>query len=149
LGRYCGWVERVKESNNTTCNIFNVSKHVIKILENNISWFPGGCCEESSIILNRLLKENKIYDFKLIRGSDKNNHHHFWLQNKKFIIDLTAHQFDDIDEPIIMLKKEQYHLSNIYFNQIEDFTNNSRWDYLNNLFYTVKMDFYKNNQTLT
>lgn len=61
--------------------------------------FPKNCCEEvSSILLNILEKEGYI-SFKLIKSTNDNNEHHFWLESGTNVIDLTAHQFQGIDQP--------------------------------------------------
>lgn len=82
--------------------------------------FPMSCCEETSIVLNRFLKRHNIHCFKLIMGRTLEDDIHFWLESKKYVIDLTAHQHEGIKEPYLLIKKEAYPLFELYSYDIEE-----------------------------
>lgn len=67
--------------------------------------FPNGCCRDTSLIVGELLKEkgfeNIIYCSKDI---DSDFSSHAWIEYKKHIIDLTADQFGDEFNSVMMLR---------------------------------------------
>lgn len=56
--------------------------------------FPYGCCMDASILLGKLMIEYGYEDFNLIGTNWDVLPTHAWLQNKEFIIDITADQFE-------------------------------------------------------
>ena len=108
-----------------------------------IQSFPKNYCEESSIILSRFLKDNGISTFKLMRGTNNNGKFHFWLEDENKVIDLTAHQFDNICEPFILVPKNEYPLTSVFSNNIHEFTSGAPWPNLeNDLYPKIKRAFY-------
>lgn len=76
--------------------------------------FPSNCCEFSSMMFARFLIEEQKYDFTdvlMVKGQCKINHHqsHLWLEVTGYVCDITAGQFEDAPERIIVAKKSSWH----------------------------------------
>ncbi|MCG6036621.1 hypothetical protein MER72_04390 [Acinetobacter baumannii] len=106
-------------------------------------FFPKEYCEEVSSILLSILEDEGYTEFKMIKGSNnKKNKHHFWLESENYIIDLTAHQFDDINQPFILISKNDYPLFKKFPDNIHIRSINTNWEFLMNLMYSLKDKFY-------
>lgn len=106
--------------------------------------YPKDYCEESSIILNSILKKEGIENFKLTRGTNIDNKYHFWLESDSLIIDITAHQFESISAPIILVSKNEYPLNKIFSRNIHTYPINPNWDFFNQLQSEAIESFYQN-----
>lgn len=128
--------------------ILEISQRALICFENNfprlsnINVFPKNYCEESSLILNRLLNTEGIVDFKLIKGTNDKNQHHYWLENQKYVIDLTAHQFEETAYPFILVLKNEYPLRIVFYQNIHEITQFPYWEFLENLSSKIKDTFY-------
>lgn len=87
-----------------------------KAIENNkdkleMWWFhkfPNGCCSDTSLMLGRYLDDKqygKAYHVSGILGHNS----HAWLELDGWIIDITADQFAEVDESIIVAKETYFH----------------------------------------
>lgn len=120
-------------------SIENIAKNVLFCLENELKnfdsscheRFPHGCCDIASGLLLRALSEAGFCDFNLIRGTDSEDLNHVWIENDKFIIDLTSHQFDNFSKPMILIYKEIYPLNKDPYYTITEITNVNDWPYFN------------------
>jgi hypothetical protein len=128
--------------------ILEISQRTLICFENNFprfsnsSVFPKNYCEESSLILNRWLNTEGIVDFKLIKGTNDKNQHHYWLENQKYVIDLTAHQFEETAYPFILVLKNEYPLRIVFHQNIHEITKFPYWEFLENLHSKIKDTFY-------
>jgi hypothetical protein len=67
--------------------------------------FPTGSCADASMLFGTYLKENGITGFILIkgkRGEGNSLETHYWLEKGDILVDITADQFEDINEEIII-----------------------------------------------
>ena len=76
--------------------------------------FPSNCCEFSSMMFARFLIEEQGYNFTdilMVKGQCKKAHHqlHLWLEVKEYVCDMTAGQFHDAPERIIIAKRSFWH----------------------------------------
>jgi hypothetical protein len=74
--------------------------------------FPNGSCGHASVILGQCLKEFLGLEFDYVAGQFKEKENlpsHAWLQNKDFIVDITADQFEDIDIKVWVTAKSKWH----------------------------------------
>lgn len=69
--------------------------------------FPYGCCGDASNLLAKLLRENDI-EFEYVWGM-RGEQSHAWLECDDLIIDITADQFPDIKEKIIVTNDKSWH----------------------------------------
>jgi hypothetical protein len=89
-----------------------------------VTKFPGGCCDDASILLARYLEENGYESVNLIHGSnggeDNELNSHDWLMVGDNIVDITADQFDwkgYINPPIIIEKTTVFHATFKHLNK--------------------------------
>lgn len=77
--------------------------------------FPTGSCADASILLGSYLKDNGIDGFVLIkgrRGEGASLETHYWLEKGDMLIDITADQFEDIKEKVVITKTDsRWHAS--------------------------------------
>jgi len=83
-----------------------------------VAKFPGGCCDDSSMLLAAYLSDNGITGAKLIHGSQGGNNaelrSHDWLQIGNVVLDITADQFNDTgyaNDSIICCENSEFHNS--------------------------------------
>jgi hypothetical protein len=107
-----------------------------------IQTFPRNYCEEVSSILLSILEEEEYSNFKMMRGTNTDDAHHFWLESENSIIDLTAHQFDDINEPFKLIDKSVYPLNKEFSINIHTKSIDTGWSHLMSLIPTIKKKFY-------
>ncbi len=77
--------------------------------------FPRGSCGDASILLGEYLHQNDggIWDY--VGGErDSDLHSHAWLEKDGLILDITADQFDGMDEDCIVSRDSSWHLQFIY-----------------------------------
>lgn len=77
--------------------------------------FPSGSCEVASVITGLYLQYLGIKSVVQSVGrrsipNDINEENHVWLTiNKKYIVDITADQFDDCDKHVIVSESTIFH----------------------------------------
>jgi hypothetical protein len=67
--------------------------------------FPTDSCSDASILLGTYFKDNGIDGFILIkgkRGEGSTLETHYWLEKGHTLVDITADQFADINEEIVI-----------------------------------------------
>lgn len=80
-------------------------------------FFPNGSCGSACILLATFLYENGFGNFRLVTGERYfwngdfyQEYSHSWLEsNESFVIDITAYQFPDIKERIIIDNKSLWY----------------------------------------
>jgi hypothetical protein len=89
-----------------------------------LSLFPVACCEYSSMMLARFLIEEKGYniaDISIIKGQsivDKGQLH-LWLKVNGVIVDITAGQFNEAENLIIIDEHGYWH--NKFFYELDTY----------------------------
>lgn len=92
-------------------NFREVLEHLDKEDVGNFSHFenfPTGCCGDTCDLLRWFLKSkgiNTIY----VTASDGCLGTHAWLEFEDYIIDITADQFPDVDEKVIISNNSIWH----------------------------------------
>ena len=75
--------------------------------------FPSGCCGDATPLLGTYLIERGLGEFQYMLGyykySSNDSCSHAWLQSDSLIIDITADQFSDISEKVIVARKSKWH----------------------------------------
>lgn len=65
-------------------------------------FYPEGCCESVSLIFIYLMKAKyPSAKARVVRGTNTKQEHHFWVEIEGLIFDLTAHQFEPFETPIL------------------------------------------------
>ncbi len=78
--------------------------------------FPRGSCGDASPLLGTYLIEQGLGEFKYILGNYGSEEEgdfssHAWLQSNHLIVDITADQFSDIDNSVIVSEISDWHVS--------------------------------------
>lgn len=74
--------------------------------------FPGGSCGDASLLLARYLRENGAGEFQYVRGARGEGDDwtsHAWLEQAGVIVDITADQFEEINEPVFVTTDVSFH----------------------------------------
>ncbi len=72
--------------------------------------FPKGCCGDTTMLLARYLLENQAIQTKYQWGIfNKQTHAWLELERNKMIIDITADQFDDVDEEVVFTDNKEWY----------------------------------------
>ncbi|MDQ5827717.1 MAG: hypothetical protein M3441_26545 [Chloroflexota bacterium] len=76
--------------------------------------FPRGSCGDAALLLGRYLQDCGLGPFNYVCGSIREEggrdfHSHAWLQRGDIIVDITADQFDEISEPVIVTRDHSWH----------------------------------------
>jgi hypothetical protein len=98
--------ENQKKIKNAALEFRKLLEEEIKFTKNyEFDLFPRGSCLASSVLLSSFLEKRGFGVFKLV-FSKRNEKTHAWLQNHSLYIDITADQFKDNKEKVIVEKKE-------------------------------------------
>jgi hypothetical protein len=70
--------------------------------------FPEGCCGNVSqdFLIHRLVAAG-FKETVYVNGTSAKYPSHGWLEYQDYIIDITADQFPEITEPVLIVKKEE------------------------------------------
>ncbi len=101
---------------NDIYNLFIESLKLRKAIEkcdknqipNSFESFPKDCCRDAHLILSKYLIEKGLGEFDLILGM-RWKKSHAWLLQNKIILDITADQFDDQKEKVIVTTNSKWH----------------------------------------
>ena len=67
--------------------------------------YPRNCCESVSVLFYHLAAvKYPSAKVRIVRGINARDENHFWLEVDGLIFDLTSHQFETIQAPIIGAK---------------------------------------------
>jgi len=72
--------------------------------------FPCGSCGEASMLLGTFLKERDAGAFRYVSGK-RAGKSHAWLELDGLIVDITADQFSDCNEQVIVTSHSLFHES--------------------------------------
>ena len=78
-----------------------------------IEWFkdfPEGCSQDTSLILAKYLHA-KGFGIPYVVSAEKESGSHMWIELDNYIIDITADQFEEVSEKVIVTKKSKFHNS--------------------------------------
>jgi hypothetical protein len=70
--------------------------------------FPHGACGDAAVLLGHFLKAQGLGAFDYVLGK-REDHTHAWIQHGEIIIDITADQFPEIDEAVIVSATSAWH----------------------------------------
>lgn len=70
--------------------------------------FPAASCKDSSLLLSIYLKENDFGEFYYVLG-ERGKLSHCWLMQDNVVVDITADQFDDQQNKVIVLANSEWH----------------------------------------
>lgn len=70
--------------------------------------FPKGSCGDACLLLAKWLEENGHTGFSYVCGL-RNGQSHAWLERHGIIVDLTADQFPEISDTVIVTRNQSWH----------------------------------------
>lgn len=70
--------------------------------------FPAGACGDVVLLLGHYLKAQRLNAFDYVLG-ERDGHSHAWLQQGMLVVDITADQFAEVDESIIVTIESVWH----------------------------------------
>jgi hypothetical protein len=77
--------------------------------------FPHGSCGDASTLLGQYLFDQSLGLWEYTGGErERDLHSHAWLECDGLIIDITADQFEDVDEPVIVTRDRSWHAQFVY-----------------------------------
>lgn len=74
--------------------------------------FPSGACGDAALLLAKHLQLAGIWPLIYVCGEmamGRRNQSHAWLEYGDLIIDITADQFEDISDPVIVTTDRAWH----------------------------------------
>lgn len=76
--------------------------------------FPRGSCGEAVLLLGTYLIEQGLGEFQYMLGEygvckDSNWSYHAWLQSDSLVVDITADQFPEITEKVLVQDASEWH----------------------------------------
>lgn len=72
--------------------------------------FPAGACGDASYLLARYLKEKGCGEFDYVAGVRWPNFcSHAWLEKDGIIVDITADQFEEIEDEVLVTFDNYWH----------------------------------------
>ena len=71
--------------------------------------FPSGSCGNISDILGEYLRSKGFNNIEYICGKTNKIRSHAWIEIEGYVVDLTAHQFNEVSEPIVSKKPSEWH----------------------------------------
>lgn len=70
--------------------------------------FPQGCCGDTSDLLAKYLTEHNIYA-EYVWGINSKGQSHGWLEYQGWIVDITADQFNEIQQSVLVTTDKAWH----------------------------------------
>lgn len=72
--------------------------------------FPRGSCGDASVLLGEYLYQTGHGQWDYVAGErEPDLHSHAWLEQDGLIVDITADQFNDVDQPVIVTSDRSWH----------------------------------------
>jgi len=93
-------------------------------------YFPKGSCGDAALLLRAFLLERGLGTFRYALGwldRDDGRHSHAWLEAGGIVVDITADQFPEIDEEVIVTENSPWHAA-IRLDEDEQETDYRRYD---------------------
>lgn len=72
--------------------------------------FPHGACGDAALLLAKFLQEHGHGQFDYVLGR-RGDGSHAWLQRGSLVVDITADQFNEVVEPVIVRDGSPWHSS--------------------------------------
>jgi len=85
------------------------TKNELSKLSNKFETFPEYCCGITANLLARYYDEKGYGIFLIVTGKKSTGEEHYWLQKEKVIIDITADQFPDCKEEVIVTTDDSWY----------------------------------------
>ncbi|WP_426502926.1 hypothetical protein ACPPVO_35540 [Dactylosporangium sp. McL0621] len=105
-----------------------------------LAQFPKGSCGDTCELLGQFLADKGLGDWQYRSGQrDEPFHTHAWLEQNGLILDITADQFPDINEPVVLTWAPGWHaqfqlmggrrVANLRWFDCHDHVDDVQWTY--------------------
>jgi hypothetical protein len=75
-----------------------------------VAGFPKGSCGEVCLLLGHYLRENGFPAAEYVNGiRPRDGESHAWIENDGIIVDITADQFAEIADPVLVTVDRDWH----------------------------------------
>ena len=77
-------------------------------------YFPRGSCGDATPLLGTYLIDRELGEFQYVLGKKYPSNKlqsHAWLQRDSLIVDITADQFDEVTQKVVVSRRSQWHRS--------------------------------------
>lgn len=71
--------------------------------------FPRGVCGDSAQMLGQYLQDSGLGVWNYRSGVDAGGQTHAWVEKNGWIIDITAPQFEDVDEAVVITEDDPWY----------------------------------------
>lgn len=78
-------------------------------MPNGFHKFPIGTCGDISDILAEFLRSQGVEGIEYVHGVFRGGKSHAWLEISGYVVDITADQFPDVSQSVIVAKKSPWH----------------------------------------
>lgn len=75
--------------------------------------FPNGACGDASILLGQFFADNALGEWFYVNGERatlSGMQSHAWIERNGLVVDITANQFAEIDDPVLVTAEKGWHL---------------------------------------
>lgn len=75
--------------------------------------FPTGSCGDASILLGQFFTDQGLGEWTYVNGeitTPSGQQSHAWIEKDGLVVDITADQFVEIDEPVLVTDAKDWHL---------------------------------------
>lgn len=72
--------------------------------------FPNCSCGDAAVLLGQYLYDRSLGLWEYVGGERESDlHSHAWIEHAGLIVDITADQFEEVDEPVIVTRDRSWH----------------------------------------
>jgi hypothetical protein len=101
--------------------------------------FPVGACGDASILLGQFFADQGIGEWFYVNGertTSSGQQSHAWIERDGLVVDITANQFVEIDDPVLVTGAKDWHLQFVEENRhaaliniyLDDHTRDRLWE---------------------
>lgn len=77
--------------------------------------FPSGACGDAAPLLGQFIQEQGYGEWLYVSGCREGDYHsHAWLERDGWLLDITADQFPDVSDPVILTQDPTWHSQFLY-----------------------------------
>lgn len=102
-------LEKIRNLATVFRNAIETTKDELSRFAPKLENFPKNCCGVAASLLAKFLSVNDCGEFVIESGERANNELHHWLRQDELIVDITADQFPDRKERVIVSTDDSWH----------------------------------------
>jgi len=104
----------IEKIHTAATNFRNAIEEISHSLGATFESFPRGSCGDATPMLGTYLIDQGLGEFQYMQGdygseAEGNWSSHAWLQSGNLVIDITADQFPDVTDPVVVMENSKWH----------------------------------------